>query len=125
MQAPSKATIALEQAKADYTQAVYDNGGTIKDGVVGGLDREAKNKVKNEMAGRFSNTATDTVKSSKKIDWSKLVGGLQSTAAMFNTQNTPQTSGTTEKKTVAQWDLDSMSRFQKIKNSRLSATYRG
>lgn len=116
---------ALNNSKTQFADAVTSAGGTIKDGVVGGLDREAKNKVKNEMAGRFSNTATDTVKSSKKIDWSKLVGGLQSTAAMFNTQNTPQTSGTTEKKTVAQWDLDSMSRFQKIKNSRLSATYRG
>ncbi|MFQ8625302.1 MAG: hypothetical protein ACLSA2_01880 [Candidatus Gastranaerophilaceae bacterium] len=71
------------------------------------------------MASRFSNTATDTVKSSKKFDASKLVQGLQSTAALFNQQGTQQTAST-NKGPAPQWDLSRNSRYQKIRNSRLS-----
>lgn len=114
----SKATIALEKAKSDFASAVAENG-TLTDGVITGLDSKGRKAVKAKMASRFSNTATDTVKSSKKFDASKLVQGLQSTAALFNQQGTQQTAST-NKGPAPQWDLSRNSRYQKIRNSRLS-----
>ena len=115
----SKATIALDNAKSDFASAVAEENGTLKDGVVTGLDRKGRKSVKNKMASRFSNTATNTVKSSKKFDASKLVEGLQSTAALFNQQGTQQTASTS-KGPAPQWNLNNDSRYQKIRNSRLS-----
>lgn len=115
----SKATIALENAKNDFGAAVVEENGSIKDGVVTGLDRKSRKAVKDKMASRFSNTATDTVKSSKKFDASKLVKGLQSSAALFNQAGTQQTASTS-KGPAPQWNLNNDSRYQKIRNSRLS-----
>lgn len=115
----SKATIALEKAKSDFASAVAKENGTLTDGVITGLDSKGRKAVKAKMASRFSNTATDTVKSSKKFDASKLVQGLQSTAALFNQQGTQQTAST-NKGPAPQWDLSRDSRYQKIRNSRLS-----
>lgn len=115
----SKATIALEKAKSDFASAVAKENGTLTDGVITGLDSKGRKAVKAKMASRFSNTATDTVKSSKKFDASKLVQGLQSTAALFNQQGTQQTAST-NKGPAPQWDLSRNSRYQKIRNSRLS-----
>ena len=115
----SKATIALDNAKSDFASAVAEENGTLKDGVVTGLDRKGRKSVKNKMASRFSNTATNTVKSSKKFDASKLVEGLQSTAALFNQQGTQQTASA-NKGPAPQWNLNNDSRYQKIRNSRLS-----
>ncbi len=115
----SKATIALEKAKSDFASAVAKENATLTDGVITGLDSKGRKAVKEKMASRFSNTATDTVKSSKKFDASKLVQGLQSTAALFNQQGTQQTAST-NKGPAPQWDLSRNSRYQKIRNSRLS-----
>ncbi|CCY62250.1 unknown [Clostridium sp. CAG:967] len=115
----SKATIALEKAKSDFASAVAKENATLTDGVITGLDSKGRKAVKAKMASRFSNTATDTVKSSKKFDASKLVQGLQSTAALFNQQGTQQTAST-NKGPAPQWDLSRDSRYQKIRNSRLS-----
>lgn len=115
----SKATIALDNAKSDFASAVAEENGTLKDGVVTGLDRKGRKSVKNKMASRFSNTATNTVKSSKKFDASKLVEGLQSTAALFNQAGTQQTASA-NKGPAPQWNLNNDSRYQKIRNSRLS-----
>lgn len=115
----SKATIALEKAKSDFASAVAKENATLTDGVITGLDSKGRKAVKAKMASRFSNTATDTVKSSKKFDASKLVQGLQSTAALFNQQGTQQ-SASTNKGPAPQWDLSRDSRYQKIRNSRLS-----
>lgn len=115
----SKATIALENAKNDFGAAVVEENGSIKDGVVTGLDRKSRKAVKDKMASRFSNTATNTVKSSKKFDASKLVKGLQSSAALFNQAGTQQTASTS-KGPAPQWNLNNDSRYQKIRNSRLS-----
>ena len=115
----SKATKALEKAKSDFASAVAKENATLTDGVITGLDSKGRKAVKAKMASRFSNTATDTVKSSKKFDASKLVQGLQSTAALFNQQGTQQTAST-NKGPAPQWDLSRDSRYQKIRNSRLS-----
>ena len=115
----SKATIALEKAKSDFASAVAKENATLTDGVITGLDSKGRKAVKAKMASRFSNTATDTVKSSKKFDASKLVQGLQSTAALFNQQGTQQTAST-NKGPAPQWDVSRDSRYQKIRNSRLS-----
>lgn len=107
---------ALNSSKTQFADAVTSAGGTIKDGVVGGLDKKAKNEINNKVKTGFTNTATDTVKSSKKFDWGKLANGLQSTAAKLGSQNTQQTSTTTSKGPAPQWDLSSDSKFQKIYN---------
>ena len=107
---------ALNSSKTQFADAVTSAGGTIKDGVVGGLDKKAKNEINNKVKTGFINTATDTVKSSKKFDWGKLANGLQSTAAKLGSQNTQQTPTTTSKGPAPQWDLSSDSKFQKIYN---------
>ena len=107
---------ALNSSKTQFADAVTSAGGTIKDGVVGGLDKKAKNEINNKVKTGFTNTATDTVKSSKKFDWGKLANGLQSTAAKLGSQNTQQTPTTTSKGPAPQWDLSSDSKFQKIYN---------
>lgn len=107
---------ALNSSKTQFADAVTSAGGTIKDGVVGGLDKKAKNEINNKVKTGFTNTATDTVKSSKKFDWGKLANGLQSTAAKLGSQNTQQTTQNTTKPAPAQWDLSSDSKFQKIYN---------
>lgn len=107
---------ALNNSKTQFADAVTSAGGTIKDGVVGGLDRKAKSAINEQVKTGFTNTATNTVKSSQKFDWSKLANGLQATAAKFGSQNTQQTAQNTTKAAPAQWDLSSNSRFQKIYN---------
>lgn len=107
---------ALNNSKTKFADAVTSAGGTIKDGVVGGLDRKAKSAINEQVKTGFTNTATNTVKSSQKFDWSKLANGLQATAAKFGSQNTQQTTQNTTKAAPAQWDLSSNSRFQKIYN---------
>lgn len=107
---------ALNSSKTQFADAVTSAGGTIKDGVVGVLDKKAKNEINNKVKTGFTNTATDTVKSSKKFDWGKLANGLQSTAAKLGSQNTQQTPTTTSKGPAPQWDLSSDSKFQKIYN---------
>lgn len=107
---------ALNSSKTQFADAVTSAGGTIKDGVVGGLDKKAKKEINNKVKTGFTNTATDTVKSSKKFDWGKLANGLQSTAAKLGSQNTQQTPTTTSKGPAPQWDLSSDSKFQKIYN---------
>lgn len=107
---------ALNNSKTKFADAVTSAGGTIKDGVVGGLDRKAKSAINEQVKTGFTNTATNTVKSSQKFDWSKLANGLQATAAKFGSQNTQQTAQNTTKAAPAQWDLSSNSRFQKIYN---------
>lgn len=107
---------ALNSSKTQFADAVTSAGGTIKDGVVGGLDKKAKNEINNKVKTGFTNTATDTVKSSKKFDWGKLANGLQATAAKLGSQNTQQTPTTTSKGPAPQWDLSSDSKFQKIYN---------
>ena len=82
---------ALNNSKTQFADAVTSAGGTIKDGVVGGLDRKAKSAINEQVKTGFTNTATNTVKSSQKFDWSKLANGLQATAAKFGSQNTQQT----------------------------------
>ena len=107
---------ALNNSKTQFAEAVTSAGGTIKDGVVGGLDKKAKKAINEQVKTGFTNTATNTVKSSKKFDWSKLASGLQSTAALFNSQNTQQAPTTTSKGPAPQWDLSQDSKFQKIYN---------
>lgn len=107
---------ALDSSKTQFADAVTSAGGTIKDGVVGGLDRKTKKAINEQVKTGFTNTATDTVKSSKKFDWGKLANGLQSTAAKLGSQNTQQTPTTTSKGPAPQWDLSSDSKFQKIYN---------
>lgn len=107
---------ALDSSKTQFADAVTSAGGSIKDGVVSGLDKKAKKEINNKVKTGFTNTATDTVKSSKKFDWGKLANGLQATAAKLGSQNTQQTPTTTSKGPVPQWDLSSDSKFQKIYN---------
>lgn len=107
---------AVDSSKAAFNEAVTNAGGSIKDGVVGGLDKKTRKSIGKTAASNFSNTATDTVKSSKKFDWGKLANGLQSTAAKLGSQNTQQTPTTTSKGPAPQWDLSSDSKFQKIYN---------
>lgn len=107
---------ALNNSKTQFADAVTSAGGSIKDGVVSGLDKKAKKEINNKVKTGFTNTATDTVKSSKKFDWGKLANGLQSTAAKLGSQNTQQTASTTSKGPAPQWDLSSDSKFQKIYN---------
>lgn len=107
---------ALDSSKTQFADAVTSAGGSIKDGVVSGLDKKAKKEINNKVKTGFTNTATDTVKSSKKFDWGKLANGLQSTAAKLGSQNTQQTPTTTSKGPAPQWDLSSDSKFQKIYN---------
>lgn len=108
---------ALNSSKTQFADAVTSAGGTIKDGVVGGLDKKAKKAINEQVKTGFTNTATNTVKSSKKFDWGKLANGLQSTAAKLGSQNTQQTPTTANKGPAPQWDLSQDSRFQKIYNS--------
>lgn len=107
---------ALDSSKTQFADAVTSAGGSIKDGVVSGLDKKAKKEINNKVKTGFTNTATDTVKSSKKFDWGKLANGLQATAAKLGSQNTQQTPTTTSKGPAPQWDLSSDSKFQKIYN---------
>lgn len=107
---------ALNSSKTQFADAVTSAGGTIKDGVVGGLDKKAKNEINNKVKTGFTNTATDTVKSSKKFDWGKLANGLQATAAKLGSQNTQQTTQNTTKPAPAQWDLSKDRIFQKTYN---------
>lgn len=107
---------ALNSSKTQFADAVTSAGGSIKDGVVSGLDKKAKKEINNKVKTGFTNTATDTVKSSKKFDWGKLANGLQATAAKLGSQNTQQTTQNTTKPAPAQWDLSSDSKFQKIYN---------
>lgn len=107
---------ALDSSKTQFADAVTSAGGSIKDGVVSGLDQKAKKEINNKVKTGFTNTATDTVKSSKKFDWGKLANGLQATAAKLGSQNTQQTTQNTTKPAPAQWDLSSDSKFQKIYN---------
>lgn len=107
---------ALNNSKTQFADAVTSAGGSIKDGVVSGLDKKAKKEINNKVKTGFTNTATDTVKSSKKFDWGKLANGLQATAAKLGSQNTQQTPTTTSKGPAPQWDLSSDSKFQKIYN---------
>lgn len=107
---------ALDSSKTQFADAVTSAGGSIKDGVVSGLDKKAKKEINNKVKTGFTNTATDTVKSSKKFDWGKLANGLQATAAKLGSQNTQQTTQNTTKPAPAQWDLSSDSKFQKIYN---------
>lgn len=108
---------ALNNSKTQFADAVTSAGGTIENGVVGGLDRKTKKAINEKVKTGFTNTATDTVKSSKKFDWGKLANGLQSTAAKLGSQNTQQTPTTANKGPAPQWDLSQDSRFQKIYNS--------
>ena len=107
---------ALNNSKTQFADAVTSAGGTIKDGVVGGLDRKAKRAINEQVKTGFTNTATNTVKSSQKFDWSKLANGLQATAAKFGSQNTQQTAQNTTKPAPAQWDLSKDRIFQKTYN---------
>ena len=69
---------------------------------------------------KFSNTATNTIKSSQKFDWEKLGNDLTSVAARFNSQNTQTNYTANNNRTYApQWDLSQDSRFQRIRNYRL------
>lgn len=108
---------AVDKSKTAFSSAVTEAGGSIKDGVVGGLDKKTRKAVGKQTVSSFTNTATDTVKSSKKFDWGKLANGLTSTAALFNSQNTQQAAGTTSKGPAPQWNLNNDSRFQKIARS--------
>lgn len=107
---------ALNNSKTQFADAVTSAGGSIKDGVVSGLDKKAKKEINNKVKTGFTNTATDTVKSSKKFDWGKLANGLQSTAAKLGSQNTQQTTQNTTKPAPAQWDLSQDRIFQKTYN---------
>lgn len=107
---------ALNSSKTQFADAVTSAGGSIKDGVVSGLDKKAKKEINNKVKTGFTNTATDTVKSSKKFDWGKLANGLQSTAAKLGSQNTQQTASTTSKGPAPQWDLSQDRIFQKTYN---------
>lgn len=107
---------ALNNSKTKFADAVTSAGGTIKDGVVGGLDRKAKSAINEQVKTGFTNTATNTVKSSQKFDWSKLANGLQATAAKFGSQNTQQTAQNTTKAAPPQWDLSKDRIFQKTYN---------
>lgn len=107
---------ALDSSKTQFADAVTSAGGSIKDGVVSGLDKKAKKEINNKVKTGFTNTATDTVKSSKKFDWGKLANGLQSTAAKLGSQNTQQTANTTSKGPAPQWDLSQDRIFQKTYN---------
>lgn len=107
---------ALNSSKTQFADAVTSAGGTIKDGVVSGLDKKAKKEINNKVKTGFTNTATNTVKSSKKFDWGKLANGLQSTAAKLGSQNTQQTASTTSKGPAPQWDLSQDRIFQKTYN---------
>ena len=107
---------ALNSSKTQFADAVTSAGGTIKDGVVGGLDRKTKKAINEQVKTGFTNTATNTVKSSKKFDWGKLANGLQSTAAKLGSQNTQQTANTTSKGPAPQWDLSQDRIFQKTYN---------
>lgn len=107
---------ALNSSKTQFADAVTSAGGTIKDGVVGGLDRKTKKAINEQVKTGFTNTATNTVKSSKKFDWGKLANGLQSTAAKLGSQNTQQTASTTSKGPAPQWDLSQDRIFQKTYN---------
>lgn len=107
---------ALNNSKTQFADAVTSAGGTIKDGVIGGLDRKAKSAINEQVKTGFTNTATNTVKSSQKFDWSKLANGLQATAAKFGSQNTQQTAQNTTKPAPAQWDLSKDRIFQKTYN---------
>lgn len=106
---------AVDKSKTAFSSAVTEAGGSIKDGVVGGLDKKTRKAVGKQTVSGFTNTATNTVKSSKKFDWGKLASGLQSTAALFASQNTQQSTGTTTtKQAPPQWDLSKDARYQKI-----------
>ena len=107
---------ALNNSKTQFADAVTSAGGSIKDGVVSGLDKKAKKEINNKVKTGFTNTATDTVKSSKKFDWGKLANGLQATAAKLGSQNTQQTTQNTTKPAPAQWDLSKDRIFQKTYN---------
>lgn len=107
---------ALDSSKTQFADAVTSAGGTIKDGVVGGLDRKTKKAINEQVKTGFTNTATNTVKSSKKFDWGKLANGLQATAAKLGSQNTQQTASTTSKGPAPQWDLSQDRIFQKTYN---------
>ena len=108
---------ALNNSKTQFADAVTSAGGSIENGVVSGLDKKTKKAINEQVKTGFTNTATNTVKTSKKFDWNKLANGLQATAAKLGSQNTqPQQTNTAKKPAPAQWDLSSDRRFQKIHN---------
>ena len=109
---------AVDSSKAAFNKAVTNAGGSIKDGVVSGLDKKTRKAIGKTAASNFSNTATDTVKSSKKFDWGKLANGLQATAAKLGAQNSQQPiDNSTVKEAPPQWDLSKDAYFQKIARS--------
>ena len=111
---------AADSARNSFSSAVEGAGGTIEKGVVGGLDNKARKKAGQKTVSKFQNIASKTVKSSQKFDWGKIAQGLQSTAALFMSQNTPQMADTTPNY-VPQWDLSKDSRFQKIRRARIAS----
>ena len=85
------------------------------------MSKKARKSVGEKTVSKFQNVASKAAKSSQKFDWSKIANGIQSTAALFMSQNTPaQYTGST-KGYVPQWDLSQDSRFQKIRRARISS----
>ena len=112
---------AADQTRTTFSSAVTNAHGKIENGVVSGLDDKARKEIGNKTVSKFSNTATNTIKSSQKFDWEKLGNGLTSVAARFNSQNTQTNYTANNNRTYApQWDLSQDSRFQRIRNYRLS-----
>lgn len=117
---------ALNNSKTQFTEAVTSAGGKIENGVVNGLDKKAKKEINSKVKTGFTNTASNTTKSTQKFDWSKLANGLQSTAALFGSQNTQNTAANQQSPVyVAQWDLSKDSRLQSIKKSRMAYSMYG
>ena len=112
---------AQTEATKEFTTNIAEAGGTIQNGTVSGLSKKARKSVGEKTVSKFQNVASKAAKSSQKFDWSKIANGIQSTAALFMSQNTPaQYTGST-KGYVPQWDLSQDSRFQKIRRARISS----
>ncbi len=115
--------VAGTTAKDIFSENVTGVGGTIENGVVGGLSKKARKQAGNKTVSKFQNVASKAIKSSQKFDWGKFANGLQSTAALFMSQNTaPQYTG---KGYAPQWDLTQDSRFMRIRNARINRTAAG
>ena len=113
---------AADSARTSFSSAVEGAGGTIKDGVVSGLNNKVRKQTGKDVVSKFQNVASKSTKSSQKFDWGKFANGLQSTAALFTSQNTaaPQYTGET-KGYAPQWDLSQDSKFQKIRRARIAS----
>lgn len=112
----SIASRALNASAETFGETVEGAGGKIENGVVSGLNKKATKSVQS----KFSNTVTNTIKTSKSFDWAKVAKSLQSTAALFASQSNQNVTNNNTQGYAPQWDLSQNRIFQKSRNYRLA-----